>query len=112
MMLKCADGSGYMVSPVTTKKWAWGNSKKNVPGTWSVNGKPVQCGEDASFDALQCGWGFGCSSGSGGGDVRLLPGVHKANQCVSTSSAGTNGVMTICGSANYGTYQIYVRAED
>jgi len=110
-LLKCSDGaSGGIVSPPTGAPWSWAQKTK-LAGVWTVQGKAVPCGGDASFAQLGCGFGYGCSSGPTDAAL-LLPGVTNGNQCASQSSTQTGAAFTICGSPNYTTYSVFVRAGD
>ena len=118
MMLKCSDaGVEHLVSPATSKTWAWSNKKHALAGDWLVKnakdpGKTVTCGDDGSFDELDCGWGYGCSDGKDKGKNKLLPGVKSTVQCTNTTTAQTDGAMSICGSAAYSKWRVFVRSED
>jgi len=81
-----------------------------VPGTWSVSGAPMTCGADASFTAIPCGWGFGCSNGASAAFV--LPGMSSVNQCADDKTLATSTAFSICdGKGGYGGWRIYVRAD-
>lgn len=112
-LLKCSDdGTAAVESPPSAAAWSW-TQKSQVPGDWLVDGKVVACGGDASFDNVQCGWGYGCSTGAAAGMAKVLPGVSGGNQCTSTSAAETSQSFSICGGAgNYASWSVYVRSED
>ena len=72
----------------------------------------VQCGADKSFDALSCGWGWGCSNGAAKGQDMILPGIKASVQCTDSSTAQTDGDMSVCGSDGYTKYRVFVRSDD
>jgi len=123
MMLKCSDGGvEHLVSPATSKTWAWSNKKHAVAGDWIVkakdgNAKTVKCGADPAFDELECGWGFGCSDGKDDPKKKLvtnkvMPGVKSTVQCTNTTTVQTGMDMSICGSDAYNKYRVFVRSDD
>ncbi len=100
--------SDGVVSPTFTQPWSW-LSKQALAGSWTVLGKSVTCGADASFASLSCGWGVGCASADG---PTLLPGVASASECGGPGTIAAAGAMAICGATLHTDWQVYVRAAD
>lgn len=111
-MLKCSDtATDAIVSPVATAPWGW-TTKAKLVGDWTVAGKTVSCGGDASFDAISCGWGYGCSSGPKD-PAQLYPGVQNATQCANDKTAQVGTAFAMCaGNLNYTEWKVFVRSEN
>ncbi len=115
-MLKCSDtGGAYIVSPSASPGWSW-SSRQLLTGNYIVNGSTQNCGGDGEFwkDPSGCGanagWGFGCDSGPGSRN-KLIPGMGDNGTCGS-ALAHTNGAFVNCGSTNYNSYSIFIRADN
>ncbi len=94
--------------------WSWSPGKfVQAPGTWIVDGQEAFCGNATEFTTVVCSTWFGVGCGNGGGaTTKLFPGVNSGGTCVDRSTAHSNGAFLVCGTANYGSWSVFVRAGD
>jgi hypothetical protein len=101
--------------------WSWSiHAFVQVAGTWraavtDAGASDLTCGANPEYTQFtNCAWwGVGCGDGTGGLN-KFFPGVldsPSAGFCADTTSGHTNGGLVVCGSNNYRTYSVFVRAD-
>lgn len=114
VMYKCTDtGPEHAISPSTKQAWSW-SAKATLPGTWMVGAVGHTCGADKSFEAIPCGFGWGCADAPAADSASFLPGITGAGkQCGDTTDAHSTGALSICAkNGDYKDYRVYIRSDD
>ena len=118
MMVKCSDGGAeHIISPPFSLGWHWaGTSLQFLGGTWIVDATPTPCGGTPEFAGLArtTFWGVSCSDGTTLTANKFAGGVVKiagVDSCGDAQSAHTRSTFNICGSSEYASYSVFIRAE-
>ena len=118
MMVKCSDGGAeHIISPPFSLGWHWaGTSPQYLGGTWIVDATLTPCGGTPEFAGLACStfWGVSCSDGTALTSNKFAGGVVKiagVDSCGDAQTAHTRSTFNICGSSEYASYSVFIRAE-